>query len=262
MQKRTNLLTSFVIVSIVIAIVSIVLQTKSLEIIPGVFQFIFSPFQKILYSSVQKTWAAGGSTSLEQENALLRQKLVKQKSQEDEIHALRDQFQSGAMKSSTLLPVGVIGARGFLPGISQPEELIINKGSSAHVKNGMVVIYQDNIIGRVTKISPFFSSVQLISNSQSSFTGKEMETNALGIIKGGGNGTIIFNNVVTSDVLKNGDTVLSKGDQESDGTGFPPNLIVGKIISIDRKPSSLFQSAEIKSTVDFTRLTSVFLVTY
>ena len=40
-----------------------------------------------------------------------------------------------------------------------------------------------------------------------------------------------------------------------------PGLIVGKIASVSKNPSDLFQKAEIQSNIDFTKIETVFIVT-
>ena len=70
----------------------------------------------------------------------------------------------------------------------------------------------------------------------------------------------VLENVLLSDKLQTGDTVISKGDIGKDGEGFPPGLVVGRIISVNKKASALFQSAEVESLVDVTRLKMVFVM--
>ena len=69
----------------------------------------------------------------------------------------------------------------------------------------------------------------------------------------------MIKNVVLSDKLTVSDLVLTKGDIDL-GRGYPPDLIVGKIVSVDKKASSLFQSAQVISLVDITRVPIVFII--
>ena len=87
-----------------------------------------------------------------------------------------------------------------------------------------------------------------------------METNASGVIKGEGGDGMILDEVLLSDSLKKDDLVLTKGNQDLSGVGFPPGLAVGKIASISKNASDLFQKAEVKSSLDFTKLDKVFIV--
>jgi cell shape-determining protein MreC len=53
---------------------------------------------------------------------------------------------------------------------------------------------------------------------------------------------------------------LTKGDISLQNTGYPPDLTIGKIISVSKNPSDLFQKAEISSLIDFSNLEKVFVV--
>ena len=63
-----------------------------------------------------------------------------------------------------------------------------------------------------------------------------------------------------SDSLKKDDLVLTKGDVNAQNVGFPPDLTVGKIASVSKNPSDLFQKAEIQPLVDLSNLEKVFVV--
>ena len=60
--------------------------------------------------------------------------------------------------------------------------------------------------------------------------------------------------------LQKGDLVVSKGDV-SRGVQVPPNLVIGKIISVNKQTSNLFQTAQVQSLVDVSRLERVFVWT-
>jgi cell shape-determining protein MreC len=53
---------------------------------------------------------------------------------------------------------------------------------------------------------------------------------------------------------------LTNGDITLSGSGFPPDLVVGKITSVEKKPSSLFQKAEVESFINFSKITAVFVI--
>ncbi|EKD64909.1 MAG: hypothetical protein ACD_50C00249G0001, partial [uncultured bacterium] len=71
---------------------------------------------------------------------------------------------------------------------------------------------------------------------------------------------ITLENVLPSEHLKIDDLILTKGDLDINGIGIPPNLVVGRIESIEKIPAAIFQKAELKSLLDFDRLSVVFIV--
>ena len=130
----------------------------------------------------------------------------------------------------------------------------------ARVAVGDVVVYKDTLLGKIVKTEPYLSVIDLIGKKNISLTGSALATSALGIVKGVGDGQIIFDNVVLSDTLKKGDFVVTKGDLEKGIIGYPPHLVIGKIVSVDKKASALFQRAELESLVDVSRLSVVFIL--
>lgn len=224
---------------------------------------ILSPFQVLTYGVYSKITDFGSSTqvkALKSENNMLTQKLINQTRLAEDNKALRDQFEAQNPKSLDLMEADVIGAPGFIPGISIPEAFVLDRGENDGVKIGQAVVYEDNLIGKVVKTSAFLSSVALISNSSSFFTAKTMSTQALGVVKGQGGGGIILDNVMLSDTLQKQDVVLTKGDVSDLGIGIPPDLVVGEIVSVSKFPSDLFQKANLKSKLDFNKLTKVFII--
>jgi cell shape-determining protein MreC len=73
---------------------------------------------------------------------------------------------------------------------------------------------------------------------------------------------MIFDNVLQSSDIKISDVILTKGDQDIKGVGIPPDLILGKLISVSKKPSNLFQKGEVVSLLDFSNLSTVFVIRY
>jgi len=221
--------------------------------VTGVLQTITLPIQRYSFSFFHSS--SGGD-----ENIDLRMQAAKVAALEKDNQALRDQFAVINPSSKTLIPAFIVGMPAFLPGISIVDEIIIDKGSDDKIKLGSSIVFKDNLIGKIVKTSPHLSVVDLLNHKGFSFTAKTTATHALGIMQGTGTETIVLNNVLLSDTLQKGDIVVTKGDINSDGLGFPPDLIIGKIISINKKASALFQSAEVERLVDVTRLEMVFVM--
>ncbi|CAN5154552.1 hypothetical protein BH09PAT1_BH09PAT1_2110 [soil metagenome] len=197
---------------------------------------------------------------LKDENSDLRIKLAGLQTQQKEIQALRDQFQISTPQSSLLLSTQIIGLKAFLPGVSLPEQLVIDKGKKDGVKTNDAVVYKNNLIGKVVVANDRVSLVDLAFKKGFSVTATTTGSNALGISNGQGQGSILLNNVVLSDTLNSGDMLITKGGTDSDESGIPPNLVIGKITSVDKKASSLFQTANVQPQIDITRVTHLFIV--
>lgn len=263
MQKRRSFFPIFLIFLVLPLLIFASSRVSFLKPIDSFSKAVFAPFQSLTYGIFSKITDLTSNQKvkkLSDENKVLTKKLVDLKKLEADNKALRDQFQTTNPRSANLVPAQIVGAPGFIPGISVPEMIVINRGENDGVREGNAVIFKENLIGKVVKTSSYLSSVLLISNSTSSFTGKTLETNTSGVVKGQGGGELILDNVLLSENLKKGDTVLTKGYLNSEGIGLPPNLIVGKITSVSKKPSDLFQKAEVTSLVDFVKIQDVFII--
>lgn len=208
---------------------------------------IFSPIRVL----------ATGVVSKEQDLAQVSEDLEEQKIKAD-MEALRSQFAVFYPRSQNLLPAKVIGMPSFIPGRSTPEYLILDRGENDGVRVGQAVVLSDNLVGKIDRASKTSSRVILSVNKNVSFSGKT-DAGAIGVVRGTGDG-IEIGNILPEELLGKNAKVLSKGDQDINGSGIPPDLIIGKIISVEKDPSALFQKAQIRSLVDFTKLNMVFVL--
>lgn len=113
-------------------------------------------------------------------------------------------------------------------------QLILNKGSKDGVKIGSPVIGPGGLLGRVDDISPFTSTVKLLTSPESKVGVwiDRTQNNALLVGSGNDDPKLIF---YTKDVnLKVGDVISSSPAS----TLLPPNIPVGVIKSLDQKKSN------------------------
>ncbi|HUD44001.1 MAG TPA: rod shape-determining protein MreC [Patescibacteria group bacterium] len=216
-----------------------------------------TPLQESTYVALAQ--ANSGSTE-----ATNQQKLVDLQLQIDQLKsdnaALKDQFATEIIPSTNLLPAHIIGMPRFLPGLSKPETIVIDQGKEQGVKIGTVVVLKNMLVGKVTSVQPNLAVVSLLTNPDISFTARTLTGNADGIVHGLGGGKADLENVLLSDNLQTQDTIVTKGDIDANGQGFPPELVVGTLSKINKTPSALFQTATIIQPFDITRVNLVFLL--
>ena len=220
--------------------------------VSGVQRVSFGVFQRLPFLS-----ETAKVKKLEETNLNLLSQIVSVEKLKDENTALSDQFQTSYPQSMQLLRADIIGAPDFIPGVSLPDVFILNKGAKDNVRQGCAVIIKDNLVGVISSVSDNLSKVNLVNNSSVSFTAKT-QNGAVGVIKNAA-GTLTLDNILLSEDIGIGGLVLTKGDIDSDGVGIPQDLVVGKIISVEKNPSSLFQRAKVESFVNFGNLLTVFV---
>lgn len=261
MQKKRSFLYIFLTFLILSIIILLIFKVPFFKPVSAGIQSIFSPIQTLFYNFSFGFSKNSEISNLKKQNLELSKKLVDQSKIIADNKALRDQFATEYPRQSDLLPANIISAPSFIPGVTLPESYILDKGQKDGVKIGQAVVYQDNIVGKIIEVSDYFSKVTLITNSNFSATAQTLSNQAQGIAKGQGGDEIILDNVILSQELKIDDLVVTKGDINDKGIRILPSLTIGKIISVNKNPSDLFQIAKIKSSLDFSRLSKVFIFT-
>lgn len=262
MKRQSNFLSIFIALVVLTFIFYFLSKTPVFNFSSSVLSFVFSPIQSSARNATLGVFGISFDSSkkeLKEENAELIKKIVNLEKLKAQNNSLMDQFQTTSSKNEDLIPADVIGAPGFVPGVSSPEFLIIDKGKVDKVTTGDTVIFKNNVIGKVVKVTDRLSKIELISNMDSSFTVKIGDGGVLGVVKGLGEGNVLVDNILLSENLKKGDLVITGANVEEEGSGFPPGFVVGKINSIEKIPSALFQKAEVSPLIDFSRLSTVFI---
>lgn len=253
MQKNKNFFPVFLILLILALFLFVLSSIGFLNGLSGLVEVLSTPLQKATFGIVHVSKIADKQKelkTLKEENIGLIAQTAKQQELKRENQALRDQFQTTNPSPKKLLPADIVGMTS--------DRIVIDKGQVDGLKTGNIVIFKDNLIGKIAKVSAHLSVADFITRDNTSTTAYALKTQAQGVLKGGN--SLILDNVVLSDKLENGDLVVTKGDIDSQGRGFPPNLVVGKIVSVNKKASSLFQNAEVKSLIDFEKLEMVFVI--
>lgn len=259
-MQRSGTLVVFVFFLFTSCFLYIIASTSFGQGLVGFFELGTVPLQQKIFRVYADNNKPTELQKLKEENLSLLSQLTRYKEQDKEIQALRDQFAMTTPDSQSLLPAQIIGFRSFIPGVSLPDQIIIAKGKKDGVKNGSAVVYKNNLIGKVALANGHISLIDLSSKKDFSLISTTLQTNSLGISRGQGHASILLDNVVLSDSLNKGDLVVTKGSVESDGSGIAPGFTVGKIVSIDKKASNLFQTARVTPLTDVAHLTTVFVV--
>lgn len=226
--------------------------------ITGFFEDVTSPIRLSVVSYFQDR-STTPQDKLQKENEKLQGELAKMEMLQQENQSLRKQLQTANPAPVTLLPAHIVGMGSFIPEVTPLEQIILDKGEKDGVSKGDTVIVQNMLIGIVTKSTAHLSVISLITSKNFSTTVRTLKTNALGVIRGKGEGRMILENVDLTDKLNKNDTVVSKGNIDSNGEGVPPDLVLGNIIAVNKRASDVFQAAEVKNMVDYSKLKIVYI---
>lgn len=135
--------------------------------------------------------------------------------------------------------------------------VLLNKGSRDGVARGMPVVTDQGLVGVVTEATANACKVLLITDSSSAVNVRVQESRAEGVISGQESGELRLNFIPVDVDLQPGHRVITSGL----GGQFPANIVIGTVASVRKRTFEVFQEADVKSAVDFTRLETVLIIT-
>lgn len=192
-----------------------------------------------------------------EENKRLREELNALRQQKFELAEIESQNKRLKklleFKDASPYPVVSANVIGASPSILRSQVVIVDKGRSDGITEGMPVASYDGIVGRILLAGDKSSEVLLITDPVSAVDAYIHRTRARGIVKGVGSGCVMEYIEKKSDVSV-GDKVISSG---KDGF-FPKGVIIGTVTDIS--PSGSFISAGISPHVDLNSLEEVLII--
>lgn len=135
--------------------------------------------------------------------------------------------------------------------------LTINRGKHDGLVNGMAVISEGALVGKLADVGDSTSKVFLLTDPDFRVAVLDQNSRATGLVHGVlGNG-LQLEDVPQDQQIKPGDTLITSGL----GGDLPKGLIVGQIESTSHQDNAIFQSAQVISNIKVNRLELVFVVT-
>ena len=134
---------------------------------------------------------------------------------------------------------------------------IINIGSDQGLLPGMPVVTDKGLVGRVDAVIAEAARVQLITDSASAVDVRLQSSNTDAILDGSVTSDLSLDMISQDASVTVGDVVLTSGL----GGSYPPNLLVGQVVSVRKLDYELFQQAVIQPNVDFNQLGFVLVIT-
>lgn len=135
--------------------------------------------------------------------------------------------------------------------------VIINRGSSSGVREGMAVIHAGGVVGQVIAVQADAARVLLVSDPTSGVDVLLQDSRARGVLEGAGDNICELKFIPKDAQVKAGETIITSG---MDGV-FPKGIVVGRVMQTGQTPGSLFQAIEVRPAVDFAKLEEVLIVT-
>jgi rod shape-determining protein MreC len=135
--------------------------------------------------------------------------------------------------------------------------IIINRGSNDDIRRGMPVVTNQGLVGRIDAVIADAARVQLITDPGSSVNVYLQKADTSAVLLGSVTGDVSLDMISQNVTIQPDDLILTSGL----GGGYPPDLIIGKVVTLRSLEFQLFQQATVQPAVDFSRLDIVLVIT-
>jgi rod shape-determining protein MreC len=194
----------------------------------------------------------------------------KNKELQNEVTDLRDQLaqaQSGAQQGQELGKLAELTGGGLVPEGQKPvtarvigrsptvwySTVSIDKGSSAGVRVDDPVVAADGLAGRVTATTSGSAQVTLITDANSSVTGRVLPSGATGVVEPdiGNPRDLQLNFVQRGKEIADGQMIVTAGFSTGDlGSIFPPGIPIGKVTDSSLEEQQAYQRVHLRAFAD------------
>ncbi|MDR1364201.1 MAG: rod shape-determining protein MreC [Oscillospiraceae bacterium] len=136
--------------------------------------------------------------------------------------------------------------------------IFINSGSFDGISRNNVVITENGLVGRVSRVNALTSTVKTIFSPEISIGAEDSVTNGIGVLAGGikdNPDLICLGNIASRDSIKVGDFIAISGLSGL----YPRGIKIGEIMSVDCKDSNYY--ATVKPFEKISEVRDVFIIT-
>ncbi len=200
--------------------------------------------RKISAMMVSRQALMNENERLRDEQLRMYSKLQRIATLEDENRRLRTLLESSVEFYERVLVAELVGVE------LEPfrQQIIINKGLTHEVFNGQPVVDSGGIMGQIIHVSPFSSTVLLITDPTHSIPVLVNRNGLRSVAVGLGQDNVVsLEHIPVNADIKEGDLVVSSGL----GRKFPRGYPVGTVSSVTRIPGELFSSVLISPSAKF-----------
>ena len=134
--------------------------------------------------------------------------------------------------------------------------ILINVGQSGGIQRNMPVISPDGLVGKVYKVMPRVSVVQLLRDPNCRVSAVVQRSRILGIVEWERGAQCFLRHLPVKSDVQAGDVVVTSGM----GGIFPKGLVIGTVLEVRGEEWEFFKQAIIQPEVDVSHLEEVFVL--
>jgi rod shape-determining protein MreC len=142
------------------------------------------------------------------------------------------------------------------------QQVAIAAGSSSGIRVNDPVVTPDGLVGKISHVSGHTALVTLLTDAQNDVSALDVQHQSAGIVSHGeGPSTLTLDRVPKSQVLKEGDTIVTQGFKVGPLTSiYPYGIPIGTVSGATNSEVDLYWNAQVAPFVHFDSLHSVIVL--
>lgn len=226
------------------------------------------PFQSVLTGlgdSLERAWSRiVRSGELERENARLRRQLAQSHGQYEQLVEWREEVARlrGLLELRDRAGGPTVAARAIGRGPSPWfETLALNVGRADGVAPGCAVLAPGGLLGQVYQVSARSSRVLCLTDRDGAVGVRlqpDRARHVVGVMKGTGGELCELSYAASEADVRPGDAAVTSGQEF--GSLFPPGLLVGHVVTVERRPDESLLLAGVRPAVEVDRIEEVLVL--
>ena len=143
------------------------------------------------------------------------------------------------------------------------QAIVVAAGYDAGIRVNDPVVTGDGLVGLVTRVSADTARVQLLTDEQAAVSAIDLRTGAAGVVRHarGTRETQVLDRVRKEDLVRVGDEIVTAGWRAGALSSlYPKGIPIGKVASVGRTDTDLFQQVQVDPYVDFGSLDAVIVL--
>ncbi|NDJ54344.1 MAG: rod shape-determining protein MreC [Chloroflexi bacterium] len=257
-RNTRNRLTTLAAILIGLVLLFVVAQSGVLNPLVGVVMTPLSPLLNASTRGVEAVNSAGPESEqvaeLERLVAELQVEIVRLREIERDYDRMSDLLNYVSQRPDQNVVTANVIARdtsSFL------RFIIIDRGARDGVQEGQPVINELGLVGRVERTAANTAWVRLANDPGSLVNARLQGSRGEGIVGGELRGGLTMRFIPLDVLVSENDLVLTSGL----GGTFPPDIVIGQVVSVQRQQADIHQQARIRPIVDFEALSIVSVIT-
>jgi len=229
------------------------LALRPLGAIQGWISQRVSAIQTVLTSPTDLAELRAENQRLQAEVARLQREVISLREQANEAEVLAGLLGYARTRPESRYVAARVIGQDISPFI---RSIWIGQGSDGGLQQGMPVVTERGLVGRVAEVYPTVARVQLITDPESVVNVRLQSSRADGTLRARVNGELWVDLIEQEASVTPGELVLSSGL----GGAFPEDIPIGQVVTVRKRDYELFQQAVVQPSADLENLEIVLVI--